>query len=121
MKALLLRQRWVGVLLFLAILAGPPLVLAAGSGAEAEKAASAPETEFSLTGTVVHVGVEGGFWGIIGDDGKHYDVSNLPEEFRHQDLRVRLTGKQRPDQASTHMWGIMIEMIAIEMIGGAGK
>ena len=29
------------------------------------------------TGTIRHQGLEGGFWGIVGDDGTKYDPTNL--------------------------------------------
>jgi hypothetical protein len=72
----------------------------------------------AATGTVAHIDLEGGFWGIIGDDGKRYDVSNLPQGFRKEGLRVRFVGSVRPSQVSFHMWGVMVEVITLERIKG---
>ncbi|MCS7242333.1 MAG: hypothetical protein NZ706_06645, partial [Candidatus Caldatribacterium sp.] len=41
-----------------------------------------------VTGTVVYVPLEGGFFGILGDNGVQYEPVNLPEEFRVDGLRV---------------------------------
>ncbi|MCH7760314.1 hypothetical protein IIA15_02785 [candidate division TA06 bacterium] len=67
------------------------------------------------TGTVKYISIEGGFYGIIGDDGKHY-VTNLPPEFQKDSVRIRFEGKLRKDLASIHMWGTPIEIIKIEKL-----
>ncbi len=41
------------------------------------------------TGTIVYLNFEGGFYGIIADNGEHYDPINLPSEFKKDGLRVR--------------------------------
>jgi hypothetical protein len=75
------------------------------------------KNKIAVTGTVEHVELEGGFWGITGDDGKRYDVVNLPKEFRKQGLGVKFVGRIRSGQVSIHMWGVMVEVISIERIG----
>jgi len=67
-------------------------------------------------GTVVYVNLEGGFYGIIADNGKHYDPINLPSHFRRDGLRVWFKGKIRDDLGSFHMWGTIIELIEIKRI-----
>ncbi len=68
------------------------------------------------TGTVRFIPIEGGFYGIVGNDGEHYDPINLGKEFQVDGLRVRFEAKKRDDQASFHMWGTLIEIINIERI-----
>lgn len=63
-------------------------------------------------GVIKYIGLEGGFYGIIGRRGR-YDPINLPREFQQDGLRVRLTGKLLPDYSSFHMWGRMIELISL--------
>ena len=66
------------------------------------------------TGTVIYVNLEGGFFGIIGDDDENYDPINLSEEFESDGLRVAFTAIKREDMGSFHMWGILIELIDIQ-------
>ena len=67
-------------------------------------------------GIVVYLDFEGGFYGIVADDDKHYDPINLPEEYKEDSLRVRFAGKVREDLASFHMWGEIIELFYIERL-----
>ncbi|HEX8960037.1 MAG TPA: hypothetical protein VF775_00530 [Geobacteraceae bacterium] len=83
----------------------------------ANTAQASDKKVISVKGTVAHVDLEGGFWGIVGDDGKHYDTVNLPREFRKEGLRVKFVGRTRPDRISYHMWGIIVEVVSIEKIG----
>ena len=64
-------------------------------------------------GTIVWLNFEGGFWGIIGDDGGHYDPVNLDSEFRCEDLRVYFEAKIRTDLGSFHIWGRIVEILKI--------
>ena len=66
------------------------------------------------TGTIQYNDFEGGFYGIVGDDGKYYDTINLPIEYEEDGLRVKYTLKILEDQMSFHMWGIVVEIIEIE-------
>lgn len=72
------------------------------------------ENVISGTGTVVYIRLEGGFYGIMGDDGKRYYPLNLPEEYRVEGLRVRFEGVIRSDVATFHMWGTPVELKSIE-------
>jgi hypothetical protein len=70
-----------------------------------------------VTGTVRHYDLEGGFWAIRGDDSTTYDPMNgLPPNFQHEGLRVRFEGKIRPDAASIHMVGPIVEITSIERL-----
>lgn len=62
------------------------------------------------TGTVRYVPIEGGFYGIVSDDGKNYDPANLPTEFQQDNLKIRFTGKILKDRVGFHMWGEIIEI-----------
>jgi hypothetical protein len=68
------------------------------------------------TGIIKYITLEGGFYGIIGDDGVNYDPINLPDNFRIDGLKVVLTAIKREDLCSFHMWGIIIEIISIQLI-----
>lgn len=67
-------------------------------------------------GTIVYLSFEGGFYGIKGDDGKSYDPTNLPVEYRKDGMRVRFEVKELGNQASFHMWGIIVEIVHIQSL-----
>jgi len=66
-------------------------------------------------GTVMYVGLEGGFFGITDDHDRRWDPSNLPAEFQTDGLRVRFEGVIT-DRATVHMWGRTIELTAIKRL-----
>jgi inhibitor of cysteine peptidase len=70
----------------------------------------------SGTGTVKYIDLEGGFYGIVGDDNKHYDPMNLDQTYQQDGLRVRFQARIRQDISSIHMWGTIIEITKIEKI-----
>lgn len=67
-------------------------------------------------GTVQFVELEGGFYGIVADDGQRYDPTNLDEAYEEDGLRVRFRARERDDLISVRMWGRMVEIISIERI-----
>ena len=69
-----------------------------------------------VTGTVISVQLEGGFYGIKGDDGKNYDPVNLPAGFCKDGLRVKFEAKELKDQMSFHMWGTMVQIVHIQTL-----
>ena len=66
------------------------------------------------TGTIRYIDLEGGFYGITGDDQEYYDPLNLPEGFKQDNLRVEFTARLAPNQNSIHMWGKLIYILEIE-------
>ncbi len=64
-------------------------------------------------GKVVYVPLETGFYGIVSDTGKKYQPINLPEAFRQDELRVRVTARLVTNRLGLHMWGRYIEIIDI--------
>lgn len=74
------------------------------------------EIEQETTGTVRHMNSEGGFWGIVGDNGENYDTGNLPVEFKVDGLRVRFKARVVPDVGSFHMWGSIVRIEKIQKL-----
>ena len=74
---------------------------------------AAKDATWSGTGTVRYLDLEGGFYGIAGDDGERYDVADLPEALRHDGLRVRYALQAVPRAMSTHMWGRIARVVEI--------
>ena len=74
------------------------------------------EEAISGTGTVKFVELEGGFYGIVGDDNKQYDPINLEQTYQEDGLRIRFQARIRQDISSIHMWGTIIELTKIETL-----
>jgi hypothetical protein len=89
-----------------------------GAGADSARvsAPSAKGPRWSGTGTVRHLELEGGFYGIAGDDGTQFDVSDLPAELRRDGARVRYILEEIPKAMSFHMWGKIVRVIEIEAL-----
>lgn len=68
------------------------------------------------TGRVAFINLEGGFFGIYGDDGNSYDPVNLSAEFKKDSLRILFEGKILTGQATTHMWGKLLQLSKIERL-----
>jgi hypothetical protein len=69
----------------------------------------------SGTGTVVFLSLEGGFYGIIDDNDRHWDPSNLPQQYQVDSLRVRFEGIIT-DAPTFHMWGRTVELTSIKRL-----
>ena len=70
----------------------------------------------SGTGTISHIDLEGGFYGLIADDGQRYLPKDLAREFRVDGLRVRFQVKILTGVASIYMWGTPVEVLSIEKL-----
>lgn len=70
----------------------------------------------SITGTVRHVDVEGGFYGIEADNGAKLDPVNLPQEFQQDGVRLRVQVEPLTDRVSIHMWGTLVRIVSIERL-----
>lgn len=73
-----------------------------------------------MQGTIRRIDLEGGFWGIVADDGEKYDPhGSLPEKFRDDGLRVRFEARPMEEAGCFHMWGRIVEITAIEAVDPA--
>jgi hypothetical protein len=70
----------------------------------------------SGTGTINHINLEGGFYGLIADDGQKYLPKDLAREFRVDGLRVRFQIKILTGVATIYMWGTPVEVLSIEKL-----
>ena len=68
------------------------------------------------TGTVTFLAFEGGFYGIVGDDGEHYDPLNMAQEFKSDGLRVYFEARILRDTVSFHMWGKIVSILKIHKL-----
>ena len=70
--------------------------------------------DIETTGTVTFLDFEGGFYGIVGDDGQKYDPVLLDAAFRQDGLQVRFEADILKHQTSVHQWGTLVEIRKIE-------
>ena len=70
-----------------------------------------PEDVVNGVGTIIFVDLEGGFYGLVAEDGTNYNPLNLGDAFKEESLRVRFRGVLRPDVMTTRMWGRNLEIL----------
>jgi len=70
----------------------------------------------NITGTVHYINEEGGFWGIVGDDGKRYEPMRLPSELKRPGLKTEFTLIFLKDHISIRAWGIPVEILDYRII-----
>ena len=69
-----------------------------------------------ITGTITFVEVEGGFWGILGDQGvPFHPVNGIPKDFQEESLRVSAEVKPYSG-VSNFMWGRLVELVSIKRL-----
>lgn len=59
------------------------------------------------------ISLEGGFFGLIAEDGTKYLPLNLPEGFRRDGLRVKVRGRLKEEAVTIYMWGKPLEVLDI--------
>ena len=68
-------------------------------------------------GTVHHLDLEGGFWGILGDGGGRYEVvQGLPDDMQADGLRVHFVARPSQYGVSFHMWGQRVDIESIHRL-----
>jgi hypothetical protein len=60
------------------------------------------------------VELEGGFFGIMTEDGNKYFPEYLEQDFKQDGLGVRVQAKPQEQILGIQMWGTPIEVIKIE-------
>lgn len=73
-----------------------------------------PTDRISGNGTIVFVDLEGGFYGIVADDGEHYLPADLPAEYRQDGLRIAFVVDLLNETATIQQWGTPVEIVEIE-------
>jgi glucose/arabinose dehydrogenase len=87
-------------------------VLAAGPSAAQETAADIVE----ISGEVVYLPIEGGFYGIISSNGQRYLPDAMPPDFAQAGLQVRARLKLRRNRLGFRMWGQPVEILDIRRL-----
>jgi hypothetical protein len=71
-----------------------------------------PTTEISLIVEVQHIEVEGGFYGLVTEEGQKYRPQALPELYQQAGLWIQVRAK-RINQLGFRMWGQTISITHI--------
>lgn len=91
-----------------------PIGCCTASGSPVTPSTAQGENLLRFAGQIVYVPLEGGFFGLVSDDGRRFDPVNLPARFRQDGLRIKVTGRLAAAGVGFHMWGSRLEIIAIE-------
>lgn len=86
------------------------------AGTEQETDNTMNSDAIEATGTVVYVDLEGGFYGLMAEDGARYDPSGLPEAYQQDGLRVSFTVEPRENVLTSRMWGRVVRLVEIERL-----
>ena len=72
----------------------------------------------SGVGTITFFDLEGGFYGLVADDGAQYDPLNLDDAFRQDGLRVRFRAQLRTGVITIRQWGKPVEIQEMSRLDG---
>jgi len=72
--------------------------------------------QLSFTATVKYMNLEGGFFGLIDKDGKHWLPMNLKKEFQQHGAIIKVTGSALDDIMTIQQWGTPFSITHIELI-----
>ena len=70
-----------------------------------------------LQGTVRYLNLEGGFWGIIADNGQKILPKNLPQEYRKDGIRLSFSAQEITGMMTIQQWGKLSNLSDITVIG----
>ncbi len=61
-------------------------------------------------GTITYVDLEGGFYGIVGDDGEQYLPLELDSRYEADGMRILFVGELKTDVMTIYQWGTPVEI-----------
>ncbi len=70
--------------------------------------------EIEHAGTITYV-EDGGFWGIVTEDGDRFVPENLPVEFEHEGMVIEFEGYVVDEDRAEGEWGIPVLLNEIEV------
>lgn len=70
--------------------------------------------EICFVAEVRWIPLEGGFYGLVTDDGRKFIPLNLPETFKKEGLKIRVKGRVE-NVVTIHMWGTPFEIYEIDV------
>lgn len=76
-------------------------------------AQAAVDQSISILGTIQYVELEGGFFGIVTEEGARYFPQYLPFDFKVDGLPVRVDAMLEEQVIGIQMWGVPIRILSI--------
>lgn len=109
---------WIRIFTLGCLLFGicPSTQTLSGDRASSQEPPPGPQEIVEFAGKVVYVPIEGGFWGLVDDQGAKYDPGTLPRSYRKEGLEVRVRAKVLQDVVTFRMWGRRVELLQIEPV-----
>lgn len=68
-----------------------------------------------VIGVVHHLEAEGGFWGIVADNGNQYEIIDMPEQLKHDKAKVKVVLEEL-DVFTLYMWGTPCKIISFQTL-----
>jgi len=81
-----------------------------GASAEVDK------KQMSFTATVKYMNLEGGFFGLVSKEGKHWLPMNLKKEFHQDGAVINVSGSAVEGMMTIQQWGKPFSITHIELI-----
>jgi hypothetical protein len=72
--------------------------------------------QLSFTATVKYMNLEGGFFGLVSKEGKHWLPMNLKKKFQQHGAIIKVTGSPLNDVMTIQQWGTPFSITHIELI-----
>lgn len=93
-----------------------PMIKEEPEPAQVEPPAAKPPKSNIITvlGLIKYVELEGGFFGIVAEDGKKYFPDYLGQDFKVDGLSVRVQAQPQEQMLGIQMWGNPIKILRIE-------
>ena len=67
-------------------------------------------------GTIQHFNFEGGFYGIITNEGEKLLPMNLPQHYQKKGLKIKVRGQLITDIMTMNQWGSPFQIIEISSV-----
>lgn len=77
--------------------------------------------EITGRGTIIFQDIEGGFFGVLSDDGHQYLPEDIPRDLQVNGTRVSFVFKPVTDRVSIFMWGDPVAKISLQALNDASN
>ena len=74
-----------------------------------------------ITATVTFIDLEGGFFGLMTEDGEKLLPSNLPKEFLKDGTVIQFHATTLKDMQSIHQWGTLVELTDVKLVQASAQ